>query len=102
MTILLPGHPGEQIGVGGEIRVQPLGEVAIDVGILVFRGDGEGQDLGFVQVTELNGVILSRGWSAGTVLPGAAGSEQQVELGSICSHDSPFAGAPGSHADGSR
>jgi hypothetical protein len=70
VAVLLPGHAGEQLGVGREIRAQPLGEIAVDVGVLGLGGDGEGQDLGFVQVSELNGANLLQERAAGTNVPG--------------------------------
>ena len=60
MSVLFFGHPGEQFRRGREIRAERFGKVAIDAGIFFLGGDGEGEYLSFVQVTEVHGSKFSQ------------------------------------------
>jgi len=54
------GHPREQFRRGREIRAERFGKVAIGGGVLFLGGDGEGQNLSFVQVAEVHGSKFSQ------------------------------------------
>ncbi len=60
IPVLFFGHPREQFRRGREIRAERFGKVAIGAGVLFLGGDGEGQNLSFVQVAEVHGSKFSQ------------------------------------------
>ena len=60
MSVLFSGHPGEQFRRGREIRAERFGKVAIDAGVLILGGDGEGEYPSFVRVAEVPGSKFSQ------------------------------------------
>jgi len=54
MAIFFHSHFVEEISSGREVGAQRVGEIAVDVAVFFFSPDGEGQDLGFVEVAEFH------------------------------------------------
>jgi len=56
----LIGHAPEERRRCRKIRAQPLCEIALDAGVLLFRRNGDSEELGFVQVPKVHGERLVR------------------------------------------
>ena len=52
MPILFAAHDAEFFGLFGIIRLQAVGEIAVDSRVLFFQGNGQGEDFLFRQAVE--------------------------------------------------